>query len=241
MSWIVPNWNAPKNVKAISTTREGGFSAPPFDGLNLGRHVGDDNQQVELNRRWLEQQAKIPSAPAWLNQIHSTDVAELPLPANTVVSADASVSSQAGSVCTVMTADCVPVLFCNRQGTQVAAAHAGWRGLLNGVLENTLAKMDGEVMAWIGPAISQSRFEVGPEVRQQFVDTNASLQGFFLESANPGKWMADLEAIVAHRLTNAGVTDVSCSGLCTFDDERFFSYRQNSTTGRQASLIWFEE
>ena len=240
MSWIVPNWNAPNNVKAISTTREGGFSCPPFDGLNLGRHVGDDFQTVERNRQWLMKKAQLPSSPAWLNQTHSTDVVALPLEPGMIVSADASIADSPLQVCSVMTADCVPVLFCNAEGTQVAAAHAGWRGLLNGVLENTINKIDGRTIAWIGPAIRQPRFEVGSEVRQQFIDCNGEFARCFIPSSNAGKWMADLEQLVMMRLIRAGVTEVTSSGLCTYDDVRFFSYRQGSTTGRQATMIWMD-
>ncbi|MBM7037563.1 peptidoglycan editing factor PgeF [Vibrio ulleungensis] len=240
MSWIVPNWNAPKNVKAISTTREGGFSSSPFDGLNLGRHVGDDFQTVERNRHWLMKKAQLPSSPAWLNQTHSTHVVVLPLEPNKIVSADASLANAPGQVCSVMTADCVPVLFCNSDGTQVAAAHAGWRGLLNGILENTIEKIDGRIIAWVGPAIRQPRFEVGSEVRQQFIDCNGEFDRCFVPSSNAGKWMADLEQLVSIRLVDAGVSEITISGLCTYDDVRFFSYRQHTTTGRQASMIWIE-
>jgi YfiH family protein len=239
-SWIIPNWDAPQNIKALSTTRLGGFSEPPFDALNLGRHVGDQQQTVERNRQWLVAQAKMPSSPAWLNQTHSTDVVTLPLEPGIIVSADASVAHHSKQVCTVMTADCVPVIFCNTQGTQVAAAHAGWRGLLNGILENTASKLEGTIIAWIGPSIRQQRFEVGPEVRAQFIESSSELESCFVPSKIQGKWMADLEQIVTLRLQKAGVHQVTSSGLCTYDDDRFFSYRQNSNTGRQATVIWIE-
>lgn len=237
--WLIPDWPAPARVKACVTTREGGVSLAPFDSLNLGDHVGDDPAAVAENRRRLTDHFSI--TPAWLQQVHGIDVVEAD-PAR-VATADASWSTTPGIACTAMTADCLPVLFCNRAGTHVAAAHAGWRGLANGVLEATLDSLAvpaDEILAWLGPAIGPQAFEVGPEVREAFIAQHADAERAFLPSHNAGKFLADIYALARLRLAARGVTAVYGGGLCTVNDPRFFSYRRNARTGRFASLIWLE-
>jgi polyphenol oxidase len=242
--WIVPDWPAPANVRAVMTTRAGGISAPPYDSFNAAAHVGDDAAAVAENRRRLRQW--LPAEPLWLNQVHGCDVvsecgAETP-------AADAAVAFQANAVRAVLTADCLPVLFCDRSGGVVAAAHAGWRGLAGGVLEATVAAMrvsPDSIMAWLGAAIGPEAFEVGDEVRENFVSQHP-LSAIAFRPALPGtldgaprKWLADLYVLARIRLAGCGVTQVHGGGFCTWRDEkRFYSYRRAAQTGRMASLIW---
>ncbi|WLG96639.1 peptidoglycan editing factor PgeF [Pseudomonas sp. FP198] len=237
--WLIPDWPAPARVKACVTTREGGVSLAPFDSLNLGDHVGDEPAAVAENRCRLTD--RFAMRPAWLQQVHGIDVVEAD-PAEVAV-ADASWSATPGIACAAMTADCLPVLFCNYAGTHVAAAHAGWRGLANGVLEATLDRLQvpaEEILAWLGPAIGPQAFEVGPEVREVFVAQLPEAQQAFMPSHNAGKYLADIYALARLRLAARGVTAVYGGGLCTVTDPRFFSYRRNARTGRFASLIWLE-
>lgn len=237
---LVPDWPAPAGVRACVTTRAGGVSQAPFDTLNLGEHVGDDPAAVAENRRRL--QALLGCRPAWLTQVHGVAVVEAD-PVQ-VAEADASWTATPGVACTAMTADCLPVLFCDRAGTRVAAAHAGWRGLAAGVLEATVAALGcpaGEVLVWLGPAIGPQAFEVGAEVREAFVAQHGEAAAAFVPSVNAGRCMADLYRLARIRLAAIGVTAVYGGGLCTFGDaERFYSYRRASRTGRLASLIWLE-
>ena len=242
MKTIVPNWPAPKNVKAFASTRVGGFSSAPYQGLNLGAHVGDDPSIVEKNRAWLAQQANMPSAPIWLNQTHSTVVAQMSTPTTQVLDADGVFTSASNVVCSAMTADCLPVLLTNTQGSQVAAVHAGWRGLANGIVENALELFSGEVMAWLGPAIGPQAFEVGEDVLQAFVDFDSQAHQAFTPRDVEGKWLADMSKLATQRLNKLGITQVFDSGLCTFQDkEDFYSYRRDAVTGRQATFIWIED
>ncbi|MCG6576398.1 peptidoglycan editing factor PgeF [Pseudomonas sp. AF32] len=237
--WLIPDWPAPTRVKACVTTRGGGVSLAPFDSLNLGNHVDDDPQAVAENRRRLTDRFAIH--PAWLQQVHGINVVEAD-PAQVLI-ADASWTATPGIACTAMTADCLPVLFCNRAGTRVAAAHAGWRGLANGVLEATLDSLEvptGEVLAWLGPAIGPQAFEVGPEVREAFIASLPEAAEAFVPSHNAGKFLADIYTLARLRLAARGVTAVYGGGLCTVSDPRFFSYRRNPRTGRFASLVWIE-
>ena len=237
--WLIPNWPAPAWVKACVTTRTGGVSLAPFDSLNLGDHVGDEPAAVAENRRRLTDRLAI--RPAWLQQVHGITVVEAD-PAQ-VATADACWTATPGIACTAMTADCLPVLFCNRAGTRVAAAHAGWRGLANGVLEATLDSLEvpaDEILAWLGPAIGPQAFEVGPEVREAFVAQLPQAAQAFVPSHNAGKLLADIYALARLRLAARGVTAVYGGGQCTVTDPRFFSYRRNPRTGRFASLIWLE-
>ncbi|WP_162063381.1 peptidoglycan editing factor PgeF [Vibrio taketomensis] len=241
MSLIIPNWKVPKQVKAISTTRLGGYSAAPYQGFNLGSHVGDDLTTVLSNRQALIELASMPSAPIWLNQTHSTEVAKVNQPTNSILDADGLFTSVQGVVCSAMTADCLPVLLTNTQGTQVAAVHAGWRGLAHGIVENAVEMFDGEVIAWLGPAIGPSAFEVGEDVLEAFCDFDPQASTAFKPTGSVGKWWANMDQIAAQRLNKLGVSQVFASGMCTFSDpERFYSYRRDGVTGRQASLIWIE-
>ena len=242
MKTIIPNWPAPKNVKAFASTRVGGFSTAPYQGLNLGAHVGDDLSIVEKNRDWLAQEAKMPSAPIWLNQTHSTVVAQVSDPITQVLDADGVFTSASQVVCSAMTADCLPVLLTNTQGTQVAAVHAGWRGLANGIVENALELFSGEVMAWLGPAIGPQAFEVGEDVLQAFVDFDSQAHQAFTPRDVEGKWLADMSKLATQRLNKLGIAQVFDSGLCTFQHkEDFYSYRRDGVTGRQATFIWIED
>lgn len=238
-NWLIPDWPAPARVKACVTTRAGGVSLAPFDSLNLGDHVDDSPEAVAENRRRLTERFSIQ--PAWLQQVHGVAVAH----ANPglVATADASWSATPGIACTVMTADCLPALFCDRAGTRVAAAHAGWRGLAAGVLEATLDNLavpPSEVLVWLGPAIGPQAFEVGPEVREVFVQQLPEADLAFVPSRNAGKFMADIYALGRLRLAARGVTAVYGGGFCTVTDPRFYSYRRSPRTGRFASLVWLE-
>jgi len=241
MEMIVPNWPAAKHIKAFSSTRIGGFSDGEYQGLNLGTHVGDELTKVEQNRAWLTQQTQMPSAPVWLNQTHSTVVAEVNSPTEQVLDADGLFTQSRGVVCSAMTADCLPVVLTNLQGTQVAAVHAGWRGLVNGIVEQAVAKFDGEVMAWVGPAIGAQAFEVGKDVVDAFVAVDPKALSAFTPRQQQGKWLADMSQLVTQRLNRVGVTQVYYSELCTYQDPtRFYSYRRDGVTGRQATFIWIE-
>jgi len=235
---ILPDWPAPPRVKSRMTTREGGVSGASWASLNLGDHVGDDPAHVAANRARLRQQ--LPAEPGWLKQIHSARVVELGLDTNR--EADAAFTRQAEQVCAVLTADCLPVLFCDRAGSVVAAAHAGWRGLAGGVLEATVAAMQvppGGILAWMGAAIGPQAFEVGDEVRQAFVAQHAEASEAFVPLTMPGKWLADIYQLARIRLKHVGVNAIYGGGRCTFTEgDSFFSYRRDGITGRMASLIW---
>lgn len=239
--WIVPEWQPHAAVRALVTTRAGGSSDGPWSGLNLGTHVGDDASHVKCNRDRLT--ASLPSTPVWLNQVHGTQVVDAAI-VQGVPDADASFAYCPRVVCAVMTADCLPVLFADQQGAVVAAAHAGWKGLLNGVLESTIAAMGvppERLSVWLGPAISQAAFEVGEEVRSAFVTGMPTAAAYFSQGEQSGKWMADLFGLARLRLTAAGVSAISGGGDCTFSQpDRYYSYRRDRTTGRMASLIWLE-
>ncbi|WP_298187097.1 peptidoglycan editing factor PgeF [uncultured Pseudomonas sp.] len=235
--WLMPQWPAPAKVNACVTTRSGGVSLTPYDTLNLGEHVGDDPQAVAKNRQRLV--SLLGCKPAWLQQVHGVAAVEANPAA--VLEADASWTSTPGVACTVMTADCLPALFCDRAGTRVAAAHAGWRGLAGGVLEATLDELAvpaDQVLVWLGPAIGPQAFEVGAEVRDAFVSQHAQAAAAFQPSVNPGKFMADIYQLARIRLAACGVEAVYGGDFCTVSDPRFFSYRRSAQTGRFASLIW---
>lgn len=239
--WIVPDWPAPANVKALITTRNGGVSHGPFASFNLGSRSGDDPAAVIANRAYLRR--LLPQEPKWLAQVHGATAIE----ADGIESpphADASIARRPGTVCAIMIADCVPVLFTDRRGTLVAAAHAGWRGLVNGILENTIRTMNvasAELLAYMGPGIGPSAFEVGVDVRDAFLVRDARAETAFAP-CRPGKWLADLYALARQALARAGVTRVYGGGFCTVSDtRRFFSYRRDKTTGRMAALIWRED
>jgi hypothetical protein len=237
--WIVPDWPAPSTVRALVTTRHGGVSEGPWASMNLGTHVGDAADAVRRNRAMLR--ARLPNEPCWLEQVHGTAVIDATQDQGAVAQADASVARRPGAVCVVLTADCLPVLFCDRAGSVVAAAHAGWRGLAAGVLEATVSRMQvppATVMAWLGPAIGPNAFEVGDDVRQSFMSIDLQATSAFVPGAAPGKWMADLYRLARMRLSAIGVEAIHGGGLCTLSNARFYSYRRDGITGRFASLAW---
>lgn len=236
--WIVPDWPAPPNVRALITTRAGGVSTGPYASLNLGIRTDDDPAAVAENHARL--QRCLPAPPRWLAQVHGTTVVDADT-LTEVPQADASVARRAGTVCAILVADCLPVLLTNLAGTCVGAAHAGWRGLAGGVLARTVARMPAapdDLIAWIGPGIGPSAFEVGDDVLHAFcADTPEHRLAF--QPLHPGKWLCDLPALACSALRRAGVAQVHGGTLCTHaDPQRFFSYRRDQTTGRMAALVW---
>jgi len=241
--WIIPDWPTPPGVKAVSTTRAGGVSTGVYASFNLGEHVGDAPRAAAENRRRLRAGLSLGHEPHWLKQVHGTTVARLDV-GPTHGSADAAVISKPGEACVIMTADCLPVLFCDQAGTQVAAAHAGWRGLAAGVLEATLRSMNAKpetILAWLGPAIGPQAYEVGEDVRRAFVGASAEAEQAFKPGKVPGKWWCDLYLLASQRLHRMGVRQIHGGGFCTYTErERFFSFRRDGETGRMATLIYRE-
>jgi polyphenol oxidase len=237
---IFPDWPAPPQVRAVSTTRRGGVSAPPYDRLNLAMHVGDDPASVAENRRRLAVMAGFPTEPAWLEQVHGITVIAAEA-MDSPVAADAAWTRAPSRPCVVMTADCLPVLLCDRAGTVVAAVHAGWRGLAGGVIAAAVARLDvapTDLLAWLGPAIGPTAFEVGAEVRAAFLALDAGDAGCFQPSP-AGRWLADLYELARRQLRRLDVSAIYGGDCCTFNEpERFFSYRRESRTGRMATVIW---
>jgi YfiH family protein len=248
MLLIKADWPAPANVHAVVSTRAHGVSVAPYDSLNLGTHVGDDPAAVSANRARLlaALQFEAPcDGPQWLNQVHGTVVVEAEADAarrlQWAPDADGVSTTSTGLPCVVMTADCLPVFFCDYAGTRVAVAHAGWRGLCEGVLEATLAQFadPAEVLCWLGPAIGPDAFEVGAEVRAAFMQKQPEAAQAFRPGDKPGKYLADIYALARLRLTAAGVAGIHGGGRCTVTDSRhFFSFRRDGRTGRMASVIW---
>ncbi len=238
-------WQLPAGVRAAFTTRLGGVSEPPWDSFNVGAHVGDSPAAVAANRARLSTLLNLPAEPAWLSQVHGIAVHDLDGAPAAVrpPTADAVVTREPGRVCVIMVADCMPVLFATRDGSRIAAAHAGWRGLASGVLEQTvhaLGSSGGELIAWLGPAISREHFEVGDEVRAAFIAADAGASDAFERNAS-GRWQADLVSLAKRRLRSLGVTDISGGEWCTFADRaRFFSHRRDGKGGRMAALLWRE-
>jgi polyphenol oxidase len=237
---IIPDWPAPAHVKTLQTTRAGGVSSKPYDSLNLGDHVGDAPLAVERNRMLLN--TLLPSEPVWLEQAHGKVVANADM-AGCLPRADACIARHHAAVCVVMTADCLPLLLCDTQGSVVGAVHAGWKGLAAGVIEATVQAMDvvpQNLMAWLGPAISQDAFEVGDEVRAAFVAIQPQSASAFIPGLN-GKWFADIYALARLRLNALGIRQIFGGGYCTYRErERFFSYRRDGVTGRMGTFIWLE-
>lgn len=238
---IIPDWPAPGNVRACATTRIGGVSRAEFSSLNLAGHVGDRDDHVAENRQRLRGFAGLPAEPRWLQQVHGNRVADLaskPMPA----AADASVSSKPGLVCAILSADCLPILLCSVDGRQVAAVHAGWRGLAGGVIEAALKNIsrDGRrLLAWLGPAIGPAAYQVGANVRQALIEKNRASEAFFTEDG-PAHWKMDLYGLARHILEAHGI-DVFGGAFCTYTDaRRFFSYRRDEVCGRQACMIWLQ-
>ncbi|MEO7774600.1 MAG: peptidoglycan editing factor PgeF [Steroidobacteraceae bacterium] len=239
---ITPDWPVAANVRACSSTRLGGVSVAPFDSLNLGQRSGDAAEAVAHNVHRFSTAARLPAEPMWLTQVHGTDVAVLDaMPV--ARDADAAITRRTRTVCAIQSADCLPVLFAARDGSCVGAAHAGWRGLAGGVLENTIAALDvapHDLLAWLGPAIGPASFEVGEEVRAAFT-AQAAIAATAFERNTRARWRCDLYALARQRLTAAGVTQVHGGGLCTYaDSRRFYSYRRDGRTGRMATLIWLD-
>lgn len=236
---IQPNWNSPPGVHACCTTRTGGVSAAPFDSFNLALHVGDDATRVTQNRELLRQQLELPTEPCWINQTHGTQT--VTLEREVTRDADAAVTRVPGTIAVVMTADCLPILLSNRDGSEVGAVHAGWRGLQAGVIQSALAAMKSpnrQLLAWIGPGISQACFEVGDEVRAAFMDAIQDAQTCF-SAHGEGHWLCDLGGLAERVLKAQGVAEVCRDSYCSYRDaDRFYSYRRAASTGRMASLIW---
>lgn len=255
--WLVPQWPAPARVRAVCTTRAGGVSAAPYDTLNLGNHVGDDSLHVRHNRALLQE--ALGARPVFLDQVHGTQVLEISPRTMDSLQADGALTREGGVACTVMVADCLPILLCDAKGSTVAAVHAGWRGLAgvngNGVLEDVhhlftsvapadIAQPAIELIAWIGPCIGPDAFEVGPDVLDAFVATHAQAVACF-KPLPSGKWLADLPALARQRLQALGVSHIygndGSAGWCTVGNPlRFFSHRRDRVSGRQAASIWLE-
>ncbi len=240
--WLVPDWPAPPHVRARTTTRLGGMSSAPYAGLNLGDHVGDVPQAVAANRMQVVRQLDLPGMPLWLNQVHGIGVVDA-VHATPGCTADASFTREASVVCAVLTADCLPLLLCDKAGGTVAAVHAGWRGLAAGVIEAALASMQvapEDIMVWLGPAIGPRAFEVGPEVREAFTSHDPATAEAFQPSP-AGRWLADIYQLARQRLARQGVTAIYGGDRCTYTEmQYFYSYRREGVTGRMASLVWLE-
>ena len=248
---LTPQWPAPANIQAAFTLRGGGVSAPPFGALNVAAHVGDDLEAVKENRRRIRAGLRLPAEPAWMEQVHGVQVLDLDVdqtPAAAanpgIPTADAAVTRRAGRVCVVQVADCLPVLFAARDGSAVAAAHAGWRGLAAGVLEATVARLSvdpARLLAWVGPGIGVAHFEVGEDVRNAFLARDGAAASAFRGNAR-GRWQCDLVALARARLVALGITALFGGEWCTYADAaHFFSYRRDGRCGRMAALIWREE
>ncbi len=245
LSFITPNWPAPDNIHAFSSTRNlagEAASAGKYDGFNLALHVEDATDQVLQNRQQLSESLNLPREPLWLNQVHGHQVVNCAQTYIEPPKADASFSEHKNYVCTVMTADCLPVLICNRQGTKVAAVHAGWRGLADGIIEKTIQTLNEKpenILVWLGPAIGADAFEVGEEVRNIFIQHLSDTDSAFKQN-RPGHYLADIYRLAKTRLRAIHVEAVYGGEHCTFNDaDQFYSYRRDGVTGRQASIIWF--
>jgi len=253
-NFLTPDWPAPAQVKSAITLRRGGCSRPPFDSNNLALHVDDSAADVQVNRHNLVTHLALPAQPLWLDQCHSTELVYVPdyfQEPQQAATADGSYSDRANTVCAILTADCLPVLFCNQSGSQVAAAHAGWRGLCGGILRKTVATFKHspqQVMAYLGPAIGPQVFEVGAEVLQAFIRNaqdeqhkQAVTAAFKAVEGSANKYLADLYALARAELVASGVTAIYGGNYCSYSDsERFYSYRRESKTGRNASLVWLQ-
>ena len=245
VSYLQPNWSAPAHVKAFSTTRQGGLSGSVYGSFNIGAHVGDSERCVNLNRQKLCDDLGLPSDPVWLSQIHGTEVINLDAltdgaaDRSTAFNADGTYSSRKSTVCVVMTADCLPLLLTDREGTQVAAVHVGWRGLAKGIIENAVAQFTctaSNVIAWAGPCIGPDKFEIGDDVRQQLGGSHDCYS-----TSDDNTLLANLHRLCGQRLKALGVEDYVYTKACTYSDsEQYFSYRRDGECGRMASLIWID-
>lgn len=242
---IMPNWPAPKQIKAVTTTRIGGISTPPFHSFNLAMHVGDDLNDVQKNRNCLINSLNLPSDPAWLNQEHGNIVADISgLTNHQTINADgsyANLNKLLFSVCAVLTADCLPILICNKQGTEIAALHGGWRGLLEGIIQSGISKFQSrpqELLVWLGPAIGPQKYEIGDEVREQFLTKLINSDKAFKQIGDK-KYLMNIYQIARQQFNQLGIDKIYGGDLCTYSDEKqFFSHRRDGQTGRQATLIW---
>lgn len=254
MKVIAPEWSVPSSIHSFVTTRDGGLSSPPYQSLNLGDHVGDDPQKVQSNRLLVRE--LLPSNPIWLAQTHSTTVStpttRQQMQSDSAIHADASVTNLPNEVLAILTADCLPILIASADGTVIGAAHAGWRGLCAGVIENTVAEMlklsthlnAVDLMAWMGPAIGPQSFEVGVDVVEAFQKAHPQeLEAAFVPLQNkPGKYLADIYQLARTRLKLLGLKSISGGNRCTVkEDQEFFSYRRDGKTGRFASFIWISK
>lgn len=237
--WLTPDWPAPSGIHAATTLRTGGVSLPPYQSLNPAAHVGDNIDSINKNRQRISDMLHLPTDPLWLEQIHSNQVIEVNANSMSGQIADAAYTKDSGVVCAVMTADCLPLLVCSSDAKTIAAIHAGWRGLLSGIIGNTLAAMNCDnYWVWLGPAIGPNCFEVGPEVREAFIQKSAEFSNAFRSQKN-GKWLADIYQLAKIELTGLGVTAIYGGNFCTVtDSQRFYSYRRDQQTGRMATLIW---
>lgn len=238
---VMPGWQAPASVRAVTSTRAGGFSKAPYAECNLALHVNDAPMAVRRNRAMLSQRLQLPAEPAWLNQSHSTSITRLRRRrSSAVIDADGAVAFDPATVCVVMTADCLPLFLCNKAGTKVAAIHVGWRGLADGIVESAVAAMEersDQIMAWAGPCISVDHFEIGQQVKDRLGGPDEA----YRPTAGADKYFADLNRLTGHRLQMAGVTDYGHADHCTYRESgHFFSYRRDGQTGRMASLIWID-
>lgn len=246
--WLSPNWPAPANVHAATLLRTGGLSCGAYASLNPAMHVGDDPEKVIQNRQLIKQWLSLPDEPIWLDQIHSNRAVQA-VRNTSLVQADASYTTDSGVVCAVLTADCLPLLVCTTDGNQIAAIHAGWRGLLAGVIGNTIAAMETsfnrfidkrDFLIWLGPAIGPNYFEVGTEVQEAFLNKSDTFDPAFKQQSN-NKWLADIYQLARIDLKSLGINQIYGGNFCTFSEpERFYSYRRDKQTGRMATLIWRE-
>ncbi len=251
-SMFQADWDAPKTIRTLITTRAGGYSQPPYNSFNLAMHVGDEPQSVQKNRDILRQ--VLPAEPVWLNQIHSNRLVDAGQ-TTTPVDADGSFTKDKNTVSLVMTADCLPALICNRQGNAVAAVHAGWRGLLEGIVEQGVKQIlavsqcqPQDIMVWLGPAIGADYFEVGEDVRQLFLQRESGsdpidlcFSPLMIAESGENKYLADIYQLARLRLSAIGVDNVSGGHYCTYSEaDKFYSYRRDAVTGRMASMIWIE-
>ena len=241
--WLQADWPAPANVYAGTSWRQGGISQGTYASLNLAMHVGDERRAVLENRHRLG----LPAEPVWLNQVHGLTVVDagkvMEGASDQAIEADASYSNVSGVICAVLTADCLPVLLCDRAGSRVAAVHAGWRGLAAGIIEHTVMALQlpaEQLLAWLGPAIGPQAYEVGDEVREAFVQRDADDHAAF-RPGRPGHWWMDIYLLARQQLSHMGVSEVYGGDHCTYlDKENFYSYRRDGVTGRMASVIWFK-
>lgn len=239
-SYIIPNWPAPENVKAYCTTRLNGFSGAPYNSFNLGNHVGDEETCVQKNREKLKHDLVLPNECLWLEQIHGINIISSKSWQKNI-EADGCYSNEAFQVCTVMTADCLPLLLCSIDGTEVMALHGGWRSLAAGIISKGISLFHSnpsDILVWLGPCINQNSYEVGPEVREKFLSLNIGFEQCF-KISNNNRWLLDLYNVAKIQLNQAGVIKIFGDPRCTFTEKDFFfSYRRDCATGRMASLIY---